>query len=105
MVDVDTMPTSVRRYRDDSNLPARQDRLDDPRAAMQAAVVELARTAPEMTALIVASAFGRSEFEMTLIEKHEYYERVKRKVLGFDCGEEFVPLSTTKTTTKRYVIR
>lgn len=105
MIDTQTMPTSVRRYFEQSDALERQGRPEEARQAMQMAVTELARTTPEFAALLVASAMGYREIEASLIEKHEYFERVKRTFLGFDCGEEFVPLTTTKTTTKRLVIK
>jgi hypothetical protein len=105
MIDITTLPATVRQHLEKSNALARQVQEAESDREFTAAVTELARTAPDLAALLVAASMGRREIEATLIEKMEFYERVERSFLGFSVGPEFVPLTTCKTVTKRLVIK
>ena len=105
MIDITTLPSTVRQHFERSDSLAEQGREREAETAFMSGITELARSAPDLSALLVAAYMGYREIEATLTERMEAYERVERSFLGFARSPEFVPVTTCKTTTKRLVIR
>jgi len=101
MQSLETIPTSVREHLERAQaLATQQNTTPDPQAAVREAVRELARTQPEMCALIMAAQLGHQQVTNVVTEIMTSMERVEQKFLGIPIGEQWVPVTRTRTFTQ-----
>lgn len=99
-----SVPASVRQHLSRSDQPVQQIQPKPLYTGTEMALMDLARSSPDLAASLIGAALGVRKITHTQTDKNEYYERVPRKVLGFNCGEEFVKLSTSRTTIKKWEV-
>ncbi len=100
MNQLESLPTSIRERLE---LARTLQSNGDQRSAdsvLQQAVVELARTQPEMCALLLSANLGYQGISATVVERTTVMIPRPITFCGFNVGEEWVALTTTKETTK-----
>ena len=98
-----SFPASVQRRLVQAQALLRQDRPAEALSALQQAGAELARTAPELFALVVAAQMGMTRITVEEDEKNVHTVRTDRYALGVRYGRDEV--TTTDAKTKRRTIR
>lgn len=97
--DIVSLPASVQRYFDRADEQLRQNRPAEATSTLQQAGLELARTAPELFALMVASQMGARRLTFEESEMNTRTVRTDRYLLGWRIGHE--ETTTTEGSTRR----
>lgn len=101
--EVVTFPASVQRRLDQAQALLRQDRPSEALSALQQAGAELARTAPELFVLLVASQMGITKITVEEAERDVRTVRNDRYAMGVHYGCD--KTTTTEVRLKRRSIR
>ena len=96
--DIVSFPRSVQDKLDRAQALLRQDRPAEALSAMQQAGTELARTAPELFVLMVASQMGARHIAFEESEMNSRTVRTDRYILGLRVGHD--ETTTTEMRTK-----
>lgn len=110
MKEIQTLPQSLQtQIQKAQNLLASSDRheqegyhslaVSEARQGMNA-LVEIAQRSPELAVLVLGAMQGYGGIEFTTTERNTYYEKVEKLVFGIPVGTKYVPMTTTKTTTR-----
>lgn len=102
MNELATLPASIRQRLELAQTLASQNRPQEAANVLSQVGAELARTHPELCALIAAAQMGYTRIDSIHSERTTGYERVEYKLFGFPIAEEWVPVTTTKTVMKSY---
>lgn len=92
-----SFPASVQRRLDQAQALLRQDRPAEVLSALQQAGAELARTAPELFALVVAAQMGARRITFEEQESNVHTVRTDRYALGVRYGRDETTITDKKT--------
>jgi hypothetical protein len=98
-----SIPTSVRQHLERAQTLAAQGNYSAARSADVArrqATAEVAKTSPEIYALLMAIELGYHEITATQTEITTGFEKIQKRFCGIDLGEQLVPVTTTRTVTR-----
>lgn len=95
-----SFPASVQRRLDQAQALLRQDRPAEALSALQQAGAELARTAPELFALVVAAQMGMTRIMIEEQESSVHTVRTDRYALGVRYGRDETTTSDTRTKSR-----
>jgi hypothetical protein len=100
MTDIVTVPNSILQRLNQVQQLASQNRMPEASATLAQALVEIARTQPELGALMVAAHLGYSglSFQQTVQSTNHYV--TDRSIFGIRYGQDERTTTTTNTTTR-----
>ena len=101
MYDIQSLPSSVRERLEDASSLASANRYQDADQLIAAAANTLATQHPELAAMVVSWAAGKSGIEMRVIESRSSIAEHRHKVLGVTMSRDINTTSETRTTTRR----
>lgn len=96
MKELATLPTSIRQRLELAQSLINEKRPEEARTVLAQAAVELAKVAPELSALVQAAAYGAKGVVGRIRERHTTMERVETRILGFLVSEEWIPIETIR---------
>lgn len=105
MHDNTLLPASIRQRLELAQSLMNENRPKDDRGVFAQACVELARTSPEMAAILMAAVAGKHEISWTSVEERHSIERVQHSIFGIPIAEEWIPTTSRITTTRTITIK
>lgn len=100
MTESHSVPTSIRTRLEQARALHEQDRPREAEVLFRDTCVELARTHPELCALIMSAKLGYPEIIAIVEEVTTEMRYVERNFFGIPLFEAMVPRTTTRITTK-----
>lgn len=104
MRELATLPTSIRQRLEMASSLMDQNRPNEAETVLRQAGMEMARSNPELCALIMVALQGHRGFTSTTVEVRESVERIEHKFLGIPIAEEWVPVTTRITIRRAFSI-
>jgi hypothetical protein len=101
MNDLSNLPYSARKQLEDARRLAEQDR-PEVNSAIRHAAAELARSKPEVCALVIAAQQGYTELTLTETEVTYGYQVIPKVFLGIDMGSSVKQVKTTRVLEKHW---
>lgn len=105
MKELATLPTSIRQRLELAETLTQQNRPEEAKSVLGQAALELAKTAPELCALVLAAACGAKSVAGRIQERKTTMERVQSNFLGIVVYDELIPVETRTTTDFEFLIR
>lgn len=98
--EIATVPRSLREQLDQVQSLVSQGRQSQAASLLRAAEGELARTHPELFALLRVARLGYQGIAVTHTEVTHSHQLVERRFLGFVIDQELRPVTTVHSTTR-----
>lgn len=105
MKELATLPSSIRQRLELAETLTQQNRPDEAKSVLAQAALELAKSAPELCALVLAAACGAKGVAGRIQERKMTMERVQTNFLGLVVHEELIPVEIRTTTEFEFLIR
>ena len=100
--ELSNLPYSVRQQMEQAKTLASQSRNGEAQTFVKQAATELARTKPELCALVVAAHYGYTQLTSREVEITEGYEVTPTRFLGIETGKRIRPVTTTTVKEKTW---
>lgn len=95
-----SIPGSIRQRIEHAQRLLEQDRPKEAESQLRAAELELARSSPELYAVLAAMNRGYRGMEVSQTEYTRNHYKVEHRFLGILIGEEWVPRTDVKRTVR-----
>jgi hypothetical protein len=100
MRDLVNLPASVRNQIERAHTLAQTGQPQAATNALQSALVELARSTPELAGLLMGTQMGFTQLTFTHTEEDVRTTRTPRQIFGITVGEDVSTVTTGRTVTR-----
>lgn len=100
MKELATLPASIRERLEQARSLAQQGQSHEAQTIVRDATTELARSNPELAALIFAAQAGYRGILWETLEEHTVMERVEYRFFGIPIKTAWIPITDRKRTTR-----
>lgn len=100
MNELATLPASIRQRLEMAQSLADRGRTAEAHGAYSEVLAVLARSSPDLCAVLLATLMGKNGVTSTTVEERHFVQRIEHTFLGILIAEEWVPMTTRTTSTR-----